>query len=118
MAPAPPEIASPDGSRRWRIVASGIERSEDSGRSWTLIRPAAGDVITSGVAPTASICWLIGRSGIVLVSADGSTFTRVPLPETIDLSAIAATDARNAVVTTVDGRRFRTDDSGRTWRQN
>jgi hypothetical protein len=118
MAPAPPEIASPDGSRRWRIVASGIERSEDSGRSWTLIRTAAGDVITSGVAPTASICWLIGRSGIVLVSADGSTFTRVPLPETIDLSAIAATDARNAVVTTVDGRRFRTDDSGRTWRQN
>ena len=40
-----------------------------------------------------------------------------PCEERVDLTAITATDARSATVTTADGRRFRTDDSGRTWRQ-
>ena len=54
---------------------------------------------------------------MVMLTADGITFTEVPLPERVDLTAITATDARTATVTTADGRRFRTDDSGRTWRQ-
>lgn len=111
------EIVSPDASRRWRVAANGIERSEDGGRTWLVVRPTTGDVITGGVAPAGSICWLIGRSGVVLVTADGVTFSRAPLPEAIDLSSISATDAQSATVTTVDGRRFRTDDAGRSWRQ-
>ena len=54
---------------------------------------------------------------MVMLAADGVTFTEVPLPEPLDLTAITATDARVATVTTADGRTFRTDDSGRTWRQ-
>ena len=53
-----------------------------------------------------------------MLAADGITFREVALPEPIDLAAISAADARAATVTTADGRRFRTDDSGRTWRQN
>jgi hypothetical protein len=116
FAAAAVEVISPNASRRWRVVLTGIERSEDGGRTWVVVRSATADAITSGVAPTESICWLIGRAGIVLVTTDGITFARVPLPEAIDLTNIAATDARSATVTTVDGRRFRTDDSGRTWR--
>lgn len=118
MAPAPLEISSSNASRRWRVVAAGIERTEDGGLTWALIRPSTGEIITGGVAPTGSICWLIGRSGIVLVTSDGASFARVPLPEAIDVTSVTATDARNATVTTVDGRRFRTGDAGRTWRQN
>jgi Photosynthesis system II assembly factor YCF48/Putative zinc-finger len=118
MAPAPLEISSSNASRRWRVVAAGIERTEDGGLTWALIRPSTGEIITGGVAPTGSICWLIGRSGIVLVTSDGASFARVPLHEAIDVTSVTATDARNATVTTVDGRRFRTDDAGRTWRQN
>jgi len=118
MAPATLEIASPNATRRWRIVTTGVERSEDGGRTWILVRPAAGDEITGGMAPSESICWLIGRSGIVLVSSDGTTFARVPLPEAIDLASVTAIDARSALVIAVDGRRFRTDDAGRTWRQD
>ena len=115
---APVEIVSPDPSRRWRIVNGAIERSEDGGASWVGIRPPAGESITGGTAPARSICWLIGSSGLVLVTADGVTFARVPLPERVDVTAVTATDASSAVVTTADGRRFRTDDSGRNWRVN
>jgi Putative zinc-finger len=115
---APVEIVSTDPSRRWRIVDGAIERSEDGGASWAVaIRPPAGDSITGGTAPARSICWLIGSSGLVMVTSDGITFARVPLPERVDLTAVTATDARTAIVTTADGRRFRTDDAGRTWRQ-
>ena len=118
LALAPIEIGSPDRSSRWRIVNGAIERSEDGGASWTAIRPLTGESITGGTAPARSICWLIGSNGLVMVTADGITFARVPLPERVDLTAVTATDARTAIVTTADGRRFRTDDSGRNWRRN
>ncbi len=112
----PLEVISPDPSRRWRVANGAIERSEDGGASWTPIRASTGDTITAGTSPSRSICWLVGTNGLVLITADGSSFARVPIPEAVDLTGIAAADARNATVTTSDGRRFRTDDSGRTWR--
>ena len=36
-------------------------------------------------------------------------------PENVDLAGVRATDARTAVVTTVDGRAFGTTDGGSTW---
>jgi len=54
----------------------------------------------------------------VLVTVDGMTFAKVDLPVRVDVASIKATDARSAVVTTADGRTFRTDNSGRNWRQN
>ena len=117
-ASAPVEIVSPDPSRRWRIVNGAVERSEDGGASWIAVRQPAGDSITGGTSPAPTICWLIGSGGLVLVAADGSTFARVSLPERVDLTAVTASDARTAVVTAADGRRFRTDDSGRNWRRN
>lgn len=116
-ASAPLEVSSPDQRRRWRAIAGRIERSEDAGASWIAV-PAMGESITGGTAPSGSTCWLIGANGLVLVSSDGITFARVPIPERVSLAAITATDARTATVTTSDGRRFSTDDAGRTWRRN
>ena len=60
---------------------------------------------------------LSGRAGLVVLTTDaGATFTRVDLAEPLDIASVSATDARNATVTTANGRRFRTDDGGRTWR--
>jgi photosystem II stability/assembly factor-like uncharacterized protein len=56
-----------------------------------------------------------GRAGVVLLSTDGRRFSRVPFPETMDLSAVRATDARSASVSTTDGRTFSTIDGGVTW---
>ncbi len=116
-ASAPVEVSSPDQRRRWRAIAGRIERSEDAGASWIAV-PAMVEPITGGTAPSGSTCWLIGANGLVLVSSDGITFARVPIPERVDLTAITATDARTATVTAADGRRFSTADAGLTWRRN
>jgi hypothetical protein len=67
--------------------------------------------------PSPNVIWLVGRGGVVHLATDGQTFARVPFPEAVDLTAVTATDERRAVVTTVDGRRFETEDAGRTWRR-
>ena len=80
-------------------------------------RAADGVQITSNSSPSPDVTWFVGRAGVVLLTTDGKTVTRVPFPETTDLTAVTASDARIAVVTTVDGRRFRTEDGGKTWRR-
>ena len=100
----------------WRVLASGtVERSTDAGATWSplLIDPPAH--ITSGAAPTSAICWLIGRGGVVLISTNGQPFVRVTPPTAADLASVRATSARDATVTTTDGRSFRTTDGGATW---
>ena len=37
-------------------------------------------------------------------------------PDHYEVYYLSATDARIATITTVSGRRFRTEDGGRTWR--
>ena len=109
------EIRSPDPAVRWRVIGTQVQRSIDAGTTWTAspTPPPAG--ITAGSAPSASVCWLVGRGGLVLLSIDGLRWEATTSPATTDLSAIRATDARNATVTTTDGREFSTTDGGRTW---
>ena len=77
----------------------------------------SGVEITSTSSPTPGVTWLVGRAGVVLLTIDGRNVTRLRFPETTDLTAVTATDARIAMVTTSDGRIFRTDDGGQTWRR-
>lgn len=114
---APIEIATLDPSVGWRIVGDRIERSNDGGKTWTLMHQDPSG-IAAGSAPSNSVCWLVGRGGRVLLTVNaGATFADVSLPEPLDLASVAGVDARSAMVYSVSGRRFRTDDGGRTWRQ-
>ena len=111
------EIPTLDPSLGWRIVGDRIERSDNGGKTWTLMLQDRGDRIVAGSAPTNSVCWFVGGAGRVLLTVNaGTTFVDVSLAEPLDLASVAATDARNAMVFSVVGRRFRTDDGGRTWR--
>lgn len=111
------EIASPDPRRRWRTTTQGtVEHSLDGGITWVPVRLTAGEAITAGNSPSALVCWLVGRQGLVLLATDGTNFTRLPFPVAVDLVSVAATDARRATVVTVDGRTFHTEDNGRNWR--
>jgi photosystem II stability/assembly factor-like uncharacterized protein len=55
------------------------------------------------------------RHGTVVLTTDGTQFTRLPFPDAVDLVSISATDDRHATVMSADGRTFRTDDQGKSW---
>lgn len=108
---------APDGSAWWRITGGRvIETSGDGGTTWSTRYTADQDVaLTAGSAPSPSAIWIVGRSGLVLITTDGRTFRRAAFPETADLVAVTAVDARRASVVTADGRTFATADAGATW---
>jgi photosystem II stability/assembly factor-like uncharacterized protein len=98
------------------VLSSGaVERSSDAGTSWQpiTIDPPTLRITNGSASPTA--CWLVGRDGVVLLSTDGTNFTRVTPPAPVDLASITATSPREATVRTSDGRTFLTTDGGQTW---
>ncbi|HUQ87571.1 MAG TPA: hypothetical protein VM096_08440 [Vicinamibacterales bacterium] len=115
---APIEVFTLERSRRWRILADRIERTEDDGMTWkTAGEVPLGQAIAAGSAPASSVAWFAGTRGLVLLTVNaGASFMNVNLPEPLDIASISATDARTAIISTVSGRRFRTDDGGHSWR--
>jgi hypothetical protein len=110
------DVLTTDRLRKWRIAGDRILRTEDEGKTWSVMRLVPNEGIAAGSAPSPETAWFVGRGGRVLVTADaGHTFTDVSLAEPLDLASVAATDARNAAIYSVSGRRFRTSDAGRTW---
>jgi photosystem II stability/assembly factor-like uncharacterized protein len=101
----------------WRILSTDvIERSVDK-LKWEAIAidpPVQG--LAGGAAPTATVCWIIGRAGLVLRTTDGKEFTRVTQPAPADLTSITAQDALRATVTTAGGQTFTTTDGGKSWK--
>jgi hypothetical protein len=111
------EILSPDPAVRWRILGSAVQHSINGGVTWEAAPIGVAAEPTAGAAPSAMVCWLVGRGGVVLLTTDGRTWRRVPFPEMTDLSSVRATDAGALVVSvsTADGRTFVTIDGGVTW---
>jgi hypothetical protein len=113
---SPVTVREPGGAALWRVGAGGrVSRSVDGGVSW---QPQVSDVaadLAAGSAPSPTVCWIVGAAGTVLLTTDGERWARRPFPEAVDLVAVSAPDARRAVVTTLDGRRFETLDGGATW---
>ncbi len=101
----------------WRILSTDVlERSADK-LVWEAIAidpPVRG--LAGGAAPSATVCWIIGRAGLVLLTTDGKEFTRLTQPAPADLISITAQDALRATVTTVGGQAFTTTDGGKTWK--
>lgn len=108
---------SGDATIRWRISATGLEHSTDSGATWDSIATGVSSSLTAIAAPSTTVCWVAGRRGVVLRTTDGRNFSRVAFPEMTDLSSVQATDARSATVTASDGRVFTTSDGGATWQR-
>jgi hypothetical protein len=111
-------ISSPDGSWRWRIAGNALEVSADGGATWlpaTGVTPGDLANVTGGASPGAGVSWLVGRGGLVLVTADGRRFTRVMSPAAATLTSVQAADASTADVQAADGRAWRTTNGGRAW---
>jgi hypothetical protein len=108
-------VISPDPSVRWRLAGSVVEQSTDGGSTWAAVLSGAPAELTAGSAPSTTICWVVGRGGVVLRTTDGRSFSRLTFPEMTDLAAVRASDALTASVTTTNGRVFSTTDGGATW---
>jgi Putative zinc-finger len=86
--------------------ANGITRRQYSGVEADL---------TAGVAPSVTVCWIVGRGGTVLRTTDGENWTKITPPTDADLVAVAADSAEHAIVTTVAAQNFETSDGGASW---
>ena len=123
-AQIPALMKAPSGSTFWRAGKDGsIERSTDAGRTWTAqARPSREDWL-AGAVISDRIGWLVGRNGAIAKTTDGEHWERVmPPPQVADSAAkspdwtgITARDAQIATITARDGRRFATQDGGKTW---
>ncbi len=109
------EIPTPDRAIRWRLTSAAVQRTLDGGQSWIAVEVEHAEDLLAGSAPSTTICWLAGRNGIVMLTADASSWRQVSTPSPADLVRVEAVDDTSAVVRTADGRRFRTVDGGATW---
>ncbi len=107
-------ISSPNRNFRWRVTGLAVERTTNGGADWRKQAIALTRPITAGTAPSAAVCWLVGRGGSVFV-AIGAEWKSVSLTESVDLVRVAAIDSMNATVTATDGRQFSTSDAGVSW---
>jgi hypothetical protein len=120
-AAAPPARRADEGTVTARSANAadlqGPRRAvaETCGASWDSLPTDITAQLTASAAPSISVCWAVGRGGVVMLTTDGRTWRRVAFPEITDLSSVRATDARTASITTADGRMFSTSDGGVTW---
>jgi hypothetical protein len=109
-------VQSPDPEVLWRISGGRyVERSADSGATWHTQWTNASAHVVAGSAPSADTCWLVGDGGIVLLSTDARRWHTITPPEADDFTAVSASDAESATITTKDGRQFKTRDGGKHW---
>ncbi len=107
-------VASPDRNVRWRVLGRSVERTANGGTEWVKQSIELSVNPTAGVAPSAEICWLVGKGGQVWV-ATGAAWKAVPLGQPFDLLKVAAVDATTAIVTAADGREYATTNGGARW---
>jgi len=117
-------LKAPGGTTFWRGgIGGSIERSTDAGSTWKPQASPTREDWIAGAAVSDSVCWLAGRNGAIAKTVDGEHWEGVSppaqaaspagkLPDWID---IAAGNTQSATLTANDGRRFATQDGGKTW---
>jgi hypothetical protein len=109
-------IKTPDPQVLWRIAEGGfVGRSTDGGTTWKGELPEVGGQLTAGFAPSADVCWVVGRNGAIFLTTNASDWKRIQPPIAADFTAVTAQDASSAIVTTADGRKLVTTDGGAHW---
>ena len=116
IAAAARVVPTADPKVLWRIPEQGILKSEDGGATWRQSDlPIANAHIVSVAAPSAQVCWLAGRDSLILLTTDGTRWQTVAPPARADFVQVVAENASSATVTTSEGQRFQTNDSGKHW---
>ncbi|HTA51351.1 MAG TPA: hypothetical protein VK757_01125 [Candidatus Acidoferrum sp.] len=109
-------VLSPDPQVRWRISSGHyVEMSADAGATWRTQWTSPTAQVVAGSAPSTGVCWLVGNSGIVLLTSDANKWHTITPPVDADFTSVVATDASSATLSATDGRSFQTSDGGKHW---
>jgi hypothetical protein len=113
----PLSVPAPSGTTIWRIGQAGmIQRSTNSGTTWSIQPSGVVTDLIAGSAYSDQICWLVGRNGTILRTTDGgTTWQKLTSPSNVDLLAVFAINADSATITDAAGRAFETDSGGARW---
>jgi hypothetical protein len=110
-------VRTPDPKVLWQIAEKGILKSQDGGATWHQADlPVANAPVVALAAPSAQVCWLVGRDSLILLTTDGTHWQSIVPPAQADFVKVVAENESSATVTSVEGARFQTRDSGKHWR--
>jgi hypothetical protein len=114
---SPLSVPAPGGTTIWRIGQAGmIQRSTDSGTTWSIQPSGVVSDLIAGSAYSDQICWLVGRNGTILRTTNGGiTWQKLTSPSNVDLLSIFAINADSATITDAAGRAFETTSAGARW---
>ena len=109
-------VRTPDPKVLWQIPEQGVLKSEDGGATWRQANlSVANPHVVSVAAPSAQVCWLVGRDSLILLTTDGTHWQTVSPPARADFVQVVAENAFSASVATAEGLRFQTGDAGKHW---
>ncbi len=106
---------SPPPVVAWNVGADGLIQRLGPG-GWESLPSGTSVDLLAGSAPSAQVCWVVGKNGTVLRTIDGGNrWQPITPPAPVDLVKIETSGPDSATVTTADGRQFSTTDGGRNW---
>jgi photosystem II stability/assembly factor-like uncharacterized protein len=110
-------IPTPDSSVKYRLAGGGfVERTADGGATWNGQQVSQNARLIAGSAPSANVCWIVGRDAAITLTKNGTDWERVDPPVQADFVAVIAKNDNTATVTTVDGKKYATTDRGKKWK--
>ena len=111
------DIQSPDGNVRWRLDGAAVSRTSNGGATWSEQFTGTATTLTAGFSPSPTICWVVGRRGVVLLSTDSQTWRRLEFPDPADgsRSRDCHRQHRRDCPPPSTAACYRTADGGRTW---
>jgi Photosynthesis system II assembly factor YCF48 len=114
---APLSVPAPGGTTLWRVGRAGlVQRSSDSGATWSIQPSGIVADLLAGSAYSDQICWLVGRNGTILRTTDGgATWQKITAPTTLDLVSVFAINADSATITDAASRAYQTTSAGSRW---
>ena len=109
-------VTSPGSQITWTIHTNHVQYAENGQPAPVQDFIPTSSPIAAGSSPGGKVCWLVGADGAVVRTTDGRLWLGTNSPTGSDLTAIKATSARAATVTSSDGHTYVTADAGQTWK--
>ena len=117
VAPRAVLVSPVDHSVFWSLQSDGVIYGTHDRKSWAPQYTGLGQEFLAGVAPSNTVCWAVGRKGLILQTTDGTHWTPISSPTTSDVIGITAAGKDVATIFTASGTSYSTFDGGSNWQK-